>query len=62
MNLSEIPIDAPSLRRKCLRIVSMRDNEFIIDQTTFDEIIDVNDDFDEKVGANNYNYASMTSD
>lgn len=32
-----------------MRIVSLRDNEFIVDQTTFDEIIDAEDQFDEKV-------------
>ena len=49
MDLYEIQLDSQSLRRRCLRIVSLRDNEFIVDQTTFDEIIDSEDYMDEKV-------------
>ena len=49
MDLLEIPLGNQSIKRRCLRIVSIRDNEFIIDQTTFDEIVDADDYLDEKI-------------
>jgi len=36
------------MTKKCISIVSLRDNEFSIDKAFFDEIIDVEDDFTER--------------
>lgn len=49
MDLREIPVGNSSIRRKCLRMVSIRDGEFLIDQTTFDEIVEADNYMEELI-------------